>query len=70
MLVEDGLAHAGPLSDLVHGGGVIAAAHEYFEGRVKQLPPTFVPWQPAAALPRIRRCGHIISDFGRGLTPR
>jgi hypothetical protein len=44
VLVEDGFADAGPLGDLVHGGGVVALRDEHLARRVQKLPPSFLPW--------------------------
>ncbi len=43
MLVQDGLAHAGALGDLVHAGGVVAAADEDLAGGREQLKTPRVP---------------------------
>src|SRR5260370_5766358 len=65
VLVQDGFADAGPLGDLIHGGGVVPLRYEDLERRVQELPPPFVPGQPRAAWPCIRGCGQGSVSGGR-----
>src|SRR4029077_13843179 len=55
VLVQHGLADAGPVGDVVHGRGVIALRNEHFLGSAEQLPSAGLPRQPRgcwAGLPR------------------
>jgi hypothetical protein len=57
VLVQHRFADAGPLGDLIHGGGVVPLRYEYLKRRVQKLPPPFVPGQPRATRPCIGQCG-------------
>ncbi len=54
MLVKNGFADAGPVSDLVHAGCVVAAIDEDLAGSDQQLSAALVTGQPVAAAGRGR----------------
>ena len=55
VLVEHGLADAGPLGDVVHRRGVVPLSDENFLGGSQQLVPSCAAWQSRS--PRARCLG-------------
>jgi hypothetical protein len=64
-LIQNRFADSGPVRDLVHAGGVVAAIDEDIAGDAEQLTATLVSGQPVATPARSRNAVPGPTAFGR-----
>ena len=58
MLIENGLAHAGMIGNLIHRGGVIASGGEYLKCGTEELGPALIAGKTCLVFRSNLTCSH------------